>query len=224
MAKVLIDGEIIAVKRREQLGVFLLDGSGSMDDIGEHNLTLSENVNRTLKDFMSHFKDSGVKHEFEIAVVNFDYEATVRLPRTPLTEVDDMVSYNPRDKTKDNPGTNIGLGLIKAKEIIDEYFAQPNPDGYNRTAIIAILSDGMCQHPESTLKIARELDSNPNIIIHCALFTTKERENVNMNKDAKNFLQDIKSEAGLFALTKDNATLRKFFNASMSSSKKKDNK
>ncbi|MDR0830107.1 MAG: hypothetical protein LBN95_08365 [Prevotellaceae bacterium] len=222
MAENLFDGEIVAVKYREQLGVFLLDGSGSMSDIGEANMTLAENVNSTFKDFISLFKQSSIRKEFEIAVINFDYEATVRVGRTPLTEFDEFGDYDPRDPDKDNPGTFIGAGLLKAKEIIDDYFAQPNPDEYPRTAVIAILSDGMCQHPEKTLPIARQLDSNPNITISSGLFTVLAREGDSDTKDAKNFLQQVKSKDGTYGVIRDNAALRRFFNASMSSSKKRD--
>ncbi|MCL2072672.1 MAG: CAP domain-containing protein [Marinilabiliaceae bacterium] len=221
----MLTGKLTAAKRKEQLCVFLLDGSGSMDDIGEMNNTLAENVGRTFKDFMSFFKESSIKEDFQIAVINFDYEAVVRQPRIALTEFPDFENYNPRDIGKEDPGTNIGLGLIEAKKIIDEFLAEPNPDEYRRDAVIAILSDGMCQHPESTLKIARELDANGNIIISCGLFTTKEREDKYLfNKDAKNFLQDIKSQEGLYGVIRDNKTLRKWFEASSSTTKKKENK
>ena len=220
MAKELFDGEIIAVKRREQLGIFLLDGSGSMDEIGENNCSLAENVNRTFKDFICFFKDSSIKEEFQIAVINFDYEATVKVPRTPLVDFDDFGNFNPRDQAKDNPGTDIGEGLRKAKEIINDYFNEPNPDQYPRTVTIATLSDGMCQRPESTIEIAKELNADPRITISCCLFTTPKREKESLNKDVKNFLQDIKSQEGIYTVVKDNAVLRKFFNASMSSIKK----
>ena len=224
MNEQLIDGGIIKVKKREQLGIFLLDGSGSMDDIGEMNNSLAENVGRVFKDFVvTRFMTSSISEEFQIAVINFDYEAIVRVPRIPLSAFEEFADYNPRDISKDNPGTNIGAGLQEAKKIIGDFFAQPNPDGYPRTVVIAILSDGMCQRPESTLAIARELDANPDITISCGLFTTKEREAAYINKEAKNFLQDIKSRAGIYGVIENNETLRKFFNASMSVNKEKEN-
>ena len=213
------EGKIFKVKRKEQLGIFLLDGSGSMDEVGEYNLSLAENVNNTFKEFMTLFQTSSIEHEFQIAVINFDYEATVRVPVTALTDFDVYADYNPRDKSKDNPGTNIGLGLLKAQEIIDEYFAQPNPDGYPRSVVIAILSDGMCQHPERTLSMANELKSNPDITISCGLFIKKGDISQAETKETQNFLRQIKSETGAYGLILNCEQLRKFFNASMSASK-----
>ena len=212
----LLGGELTAVKANEQLGIFLLDGSGSMDDIGEFNISLAENVGRVFKDFVStRFKTSSIKEEFQIAVINFDYEAVVRVPRIAVTDFDDFADYNPRDESKDNPGTFIGGGLLKAKEIIDDFFAQPNPDEYPRSVVIAILTDGMCQLPKETSQIARELDSNPNVTISCGLFTTREREHKGINTEVKNFLQMIKSKAGVYGVIENNEVLRKFFKASM---------
>jgi Mg-chelatase subunit ChlD len=218
--------EFIAVKTREQLGVFVLDGSGSMDDPGEANCSLAESVNRRLKDFFPFFQNSRIKHEFQIAVISFDYEARVLMGRTLLTDVDVFQNFNPRDEAKDNPGTNIGAGLHLAKCIINEFFEAPNPDEYLRSVVIAILSDGMCQHPEKTQAIARELDTDPRIVISCGLYTTREREadKTYTSEDVKNFLQDIKSKAGIYGVIDSNEKLRQFFMASMSASKKKENR
>jgi len=215
-------GKIVKVKRKEQLGIFLLDGSGSMDEVGDHNLSLAENVNNTFKDFMTLFQTSSIEHEFQIAVINFDYEATVRVPITALTDFDVYADYNPRDRSKDYPGTNIGLGLLKAQEIIDEYFAQPNPDGYPRSVVIAILSDGMCQHPERTISMSDELKHNTDITISCGLFIRKEDMSRAETIETQNFLMQIKSETGAYGKILNCEQLRKFFNASMSASKKKD--
>lgn len=218
----LYDSDLVKVKRKEQLGVFLLDGSGSMEEKGEANLTLAENVNQSFRDFISFFKQSSIADEFQIAVINFDYEARVRLDRTPLAEVNELDNFDPRDPAKENPGTDIGAALQQAQRIIDGYFSSPNPDGYKRSVVIAILSDGMCQHADSTRAVARRLDANPDIVISAALFSTKGRVGNTEFKDAKNFLQEIKSSEGVYTTAYDEKALRNFFNASVSVSKKKD--
>jgi uncharacterized protein YegL len=216
MAEILITGKREAVKRQERLGIFLLDGSGSMADIGDNNCSLAENVNRMLQYFFSGFKESAIREEFEIAIINFDHEAIVRLPRTPLVDLDDFMDFNPMDKSKNYfRGTDIGAGLRKAKEIIDAYFAQPNLEMYRRTVSIAILSDGMCNHPDETIKIARELGVDPRITISCGLFTAYRERNDDL-KNVKDFLQNITSETGgVYGPIRGNATLKKFFYASI---------
>jgi len=207
---------VIVIKRMEQLGIFLLDGSGSMDDIGEFNISLAENVGRVFKDFVSTFKTSSIKEEFQIAVINFDYEAVVRVPRMPLAEFDDFADYNPRDKSKENPHANISAGLKKAKEIIGDFFAQPNPNEFQRIVNIVILSNGMCQCPEDTLKIARDLDDNPNITINCGVFITKESEKDGENS-SQTLLEDLVSNNGMCRLIKNSCDLRMFFDSDMES-------
>lgn len=222
MAIGLFDGDIVKVKKKEQIGVFVLDGSGSMSDVGKANLTLAETVNRTFKDFISYFKTSRIADEFQIAVINFDNDARVRLPRMPLNDVNELEDFDPRDPSKDNPGTNIGEGLRRAKEIIDEYFSSPNPDKYPRSAVIVVLSDGMCQHPDQTRAIAKQVDKESDIIVSTALFSTDTRIGDSVTADAKNFLQEIKSDEGVYSTVYDEKALRNFFNASISVSKKKD--
>lgn len=46
-------GDVKPSRTFHQLGIFLLDGSGSMATIGNGGLTLAESVNRSFRDFLS---------------------------------------------------------------------------------------------------------------------------------------------------------------------------
>ena len=45
-------GEVIESRTFHQLGILVLDGSGSMAAIGDGNITLADSVNRAVREFL----------------------------------------------------------------------------------------------------------------------------------------------------------------------------
>ena len=49
-------GKITAPRTFHQLGILILDGSGSMAAIGDGNISLADSVNRAVREFFGYFK------------------------------------------------------------------------------------------------------------------------------------------------------------------------
>jgi hypothetical protein len=78
----------VVPKTFHQLGILVLDGSGSMSAKGRQNLTKAEEVELSMKEMLSRFDASRVKENFSFACIKFDHEATVTLNPTPFSELD----------------------------------------------------------------------------------------------------------------------------------------
>jgi uncharacterized protein YegL len=76
-------GEVTESRTFHQLGILVLDGSGSMKAEGDLKTSLAENVNLAVKEFLTYFKGSSIVNNFSIAVVTFSDTATVHTPLPP---------------------------------------------------------------------------------------------------------------------------------------------
>jgi hypothetical protein len=54
-------GEVTESRTFHQLGILILDGSGSMATIGDGNISLADNVNRAVREFLGFFKSSSIR-------------------------------------------------------------------------------------------------------------------------------------------------------------------
>ncbi len=51
-------GEVTESRTFHQLGILVLDGSGSMQAIGDGNISLADSVNRAVREFLGYFKNN----------------------------------------------------------------------------------------------------------------------------------------------------------------------
>jgi uncharacterized protein YegL len=211
-------GEVTEGRTFHQLGILVLDGSGSMQAIGDGNITLAESVNRAVREFLGFFKNSPIANNFSIAVITFDNNAKVHTPITELPKVDDFGDYNPMNGH--GGGTFIGGALLEAEKLASQFLNSPEASSVPHDVRIIIMSDGLCQAPDITKEVATKLKQNDKIMICSSLFTQLAKVGETETSEAKTVLAEIASAPNLYKTTYGETDLRKFFISSMSAKRK----
>jgi uncharacterized protein YegL len=203
-------------KNFHQLGVLVLDGSGSMHgNSASGNQSKAEAVNSAVKELLSRLKISNNKKNFSIAVVTFDGNAKVHTETTPVEEINDLGDYNPLNGH--GGGTNIPTALEEAKKIVKEHIDIGNMsenDGIPHSAVVIVMSDGMTSG--NPIFIADEIkkEFEEQVTICSTMFATKGKS----HPDAVNALRSISTTPDQHYITVyDGEALRDFFLASVSS-------
>lgn len=201
-------GIMPATRTFNQLGVLVLDGSGSMTDDAEGRITKAQAVNVAVREMLGRFKRSRYRRNFSFAVVAFDDSATVHTPVTPAEAIDDGADYDPTPKHGGN--TDIGSGLREAQRLADE-FLRDAPGDLSSSVVIMVMSDGMDDNPTSTLRIAEDIRRDPDVTVT----TTYFRGLSEFDQNAQDHLRALASNPDTgFQTVHDADTLRKFFIAS----------
>jgi uncharacterized protein with von Willebrand factor type A (vWA) domain len=162
-------GEIVTPQSFHQLGIFVIDGSGSMTGKTTSNLSKAEAVNLAVRETFTRFKVSRKKDCFSFAVVAFGDHAKAVGQRQKGTDIDDYADYNPLqyfDNGTGSSSTNIASGLEEALRIANDFFANKESSVPHKAAIV-VLTDGMCHHEADTRRVADQIKQNPNIQIFC---------------------------------------------------------
>jgi uncharacterized protein YegL len=211
-------GEVTESRTFHQLGILVLDGSGSMHAIGGGNISLAENVNRAVREFLGYFKNSSISNNFSFAVITFDNEAKVHTPITELTQLDDFGDYNPM--VGHGGGTFIAGALKEAENLATQFLNSSEATSIPHDVRIIIMSDGLCQAPDVTREVAKNLKLNDKIMICSSLFTQAAKADETETTEAKSVLADIASASNLYKTTYKETDLRQFFISSMSAKRK----
>jgi len=208
-------GKMDEVPTFNQLGILVLDGSGSMSDPAVGNISKAQAVNSAVREMFTRFSVSRYKKNFSFAVVTFDEDAAIHTAVIPATDVDDNADYDPM--RGHGGGTSIGSGLRKAREVAEK-FLQESSNHIDSSVVIVVMSDGRdgeagVANPADTRKIAEEIKNNNKITI-CAAYFAKVGLT---DTDAQNHLRDLASNAATgYKTVYDADTLRKFFIATVS--------
>lgn len=211
-------GEVTESRTFHQLGILVLDGSGSMQAIGDGNIFLADSVNRAVREFLGYFKNSSIANNFSFAVITFDNNAKVHTPITELPKVDDFGDYNPMNGH--GGGTFIGGALAEAEKLASQFLNTPEASSIPHDVRIIIMSDGLCQAPDVTREVAANLKQNDKIMICSSLFTQAAKAGETETSEAKSVLAEIASAANLYKTTYKETDLRQFFISSMSAKRK----
>ena len=144
------------------------------------------------------------------------------MPLTNGKDLDIFGDYNPLGKV-DNRDTKIGLGLDKAKDMVQEFLAKEAVENIPHSAVIVILSDGMSE-VEHTKKIASELKAmypKDKFTLCATLLEGKEYGTGTPEFEAaKSLLMEIVSHpTECFSVTCNKNTIRDFFIKSSSTNK-----
>ena len=214
-------GEVTESRTFHQLGILVLDGSGSMAAIGDGNISLSENVNRAVREFLGFFKNSSIANNFSFAIITFDDETKLHTPITELNAIDDFADYNPMNGH--GGGTYIGGALEVAEKLASEFLSKPETSSISHDVRIIIMSDGLCQAPDQTQTVAERLKKNEKIMICSTLFTHPSQIGETEVSNAKTVLSEIASASNLYKTTYQETDLRQFFISSMSAKRKFNN-
>jgi uncharacterized protein YegL len=197
-----------------QLGILVLDGSGSMTDKAAMNSTKAKEVNSGVVELFNRLNVSRVKQNFSFACIKFDESATVTLPPTSFDFNRLMIEdYDPI--VGKGGGTQIFEALNEAKKLAENFLNSNPTDGVPHKVLILLMSDGMCFQPQTTISVAANLKSNPKINIACAYFGTVGETAI----DAQKVLKEVSTDPSTFYTTVyDGEALRAFFERSISQS------
>lgn len=196
-----------------QLGILVLDGSGSMFDKAAMNSTKSKEVNAAVVELFNVINISRVKQNFSFGCIKFDTDATVNLIPTEFN-YSNLIGYDYDPTVNKGGGTHIFDALHKAKEMTDDFLNSASSDSVPHKVLVLLMSDGMCFEPDKTRKIAADLKSNPKVLIACAYFGTIG----NNDKEAQQLLKEISSDSSYYTTVYDGEALRAFFEKSISQS------
>lgn len=198
-----------------QLGIFLLDGSGSMERDGKSGRPLAHDANHALQSFLAWFKTGSKVNNFSISVITFGEQAEEHTPPTPLDQVDEQADYNPLTNHGDR--TDIGAALEKAEAIANAHFNQPDAQAnMPHTVHIIIMTDGLCLNAEHTRQVAARLRQTRGVELFCTLFIPPISIADTEVQLAKELMREVVGDDKRFRMSYDEPTLRKFFKESMS--------
>lgn len=197
-----------------QLGILVLDGSGSMTDKAAMNSTKAKEVNAAVMELFNRLNVSRVKQNFSFSCIKFDESATVSLQPTTF-DFTQLMNENYDPTIGKSGGTQIFEGLNEAKRLADNFLNNAPSDGVPHKVLILLMSDGMCFQPQTTVAVASNLKSNPKILIACAYFGTVGENDT----DAQKLLKEISTDPSTYYTTVyDGEALRAFFERSISQS------
>lgn len=208
-------GDVTLNKTINQLGILVLDGSGSMEEPAPGMVTKAKAVEGGLMEMFNRFNVSKKKQNFSFACIKFDNTLAVTLEPTPFDFNTLMNSnFDPREGRQIDGGTLTNLALDRAKEMAEKFIQNPSEPGITHKVLILLCSDGESHEPQKTLEISKEIKNDKLIEIACAYFGTVGKN----NPDAQSFLKEIASSATKFTTIYDGEALRNFFMASLSAS------
>lgn len=196
-----------------QLGILVLDGSGSMNELTAKKITKGQEVSNAVRDLISRFKASTLKNNFRLAVVNYDHSAKIVMDISKIQSIDDNKSFDP---TIGMGGTtSVAEGLKIAKQLAETFLSTKEEGGLNMKVLILVISDGLDMTEQETVSVANSLKSNPSIQIASCFLETLGGDIQGMNS-ASDFLKSLTSDITLFSRVNNTESLRDFFHRSMS--------
>ena len=158
-------GPVKDSKLFEQLGILVLDGSGSMNDEGETGQTKAQEVNHAVRGLAARLKVSRRAKNFKLALISYDVRVEKnRLQPTDLESVDDNGDYNPT--TGHGGGTAIGDALQAAYEVAEDFLSGQTE--FPRSVVIVLLSDGQNNSGQDPIAVADKIKNRQKKIAICA--------------------------------------------------------
>jgi len=199
-----------------QLGLLVLDGSGSMTAMGPFNTSKAKHVSAAVIELFNRINVSRVKQNFSFACIKFDDSPMLSLSPTSFNH--SVLMNQDFDPTKGKGGgTHIFEALSEAQKVAETFLSSAPVGGLPHKVLILLMSDGMCYQPKTSEAVATNIKANPKIQIACAYFGEVGK----VDPDAQNLLKEICSDLGngpAFTTVYDGEALRAFFERSMSQS------
>lgn len=196
-----------------QLGILVLDGSGSMGEFTAQRITKAEAVSSAVNDLFSRFKQSRMKSNFAFAIVNYDHRAKVRMQATETKDLDDHGDYDPMQGL--GGGTHIAEGLKAAQSIAKDFLKDEKEDGLAHSVVIIVMTDGVDESENQTIVQAKALKAMPKVRI-CGCFLETLGADVDAMQECADYVKSLCSDEQSFTNVSNADDLRKFFIASMS--------
>lgn len=206
-------GRMVASKTFEQLGILVLDGSGSMKEQTAQHISKADAVTQAVNDLFSRLKESRNKNNFSFAIVNYDHRSIVKMKPTPVKDVDDHGDYNPMDGL--GGATYISKGLEDAEKIAKDFLNQSQEGGLARSVVIVIMTDGVDMTEAETTSVANRLKKMNHVFVSGCFFETLGADAKDMQKCA-DYVKTLCTDETKFSMVSTAEALRNFFEASMS--------
>jgi len=209
-------GPVKVPKQFAQLGIIVVDGSGSMKEQAAGGISKAQATNNSIRELFTRFKVSRSAPNFAFAIVTFDEEAKVRLSPTNVgDDLDDNADYDP---LKGHGGqTKIFKALEEAENVANDFLGTAPEGGVPHSAVILVMSDGVCSDPARTRAVADRIKTGPRgqqIKIASAYFSTVGG---GADPTGETLLKAIASDPVLgYKTVYSGAALRDFFEASIS--------
>jgi hypothetical protein len=201
-------GPIVETKAFEQLGIFVLDGSPSMQQEGETGQAKHLEVDQAMRGVTSRLKVSRIKQNINLAAMSYsDDVQTDRLVPTPVTAIDETGNFDPLHPN--GSGTAIGDALAAAFDKAKQFLAQTSR--VPRSVVIVLMTDGQNNMGRDPIKVADEIKASGLRISICAAGYGKSGDIDEMT------LKKLVSDASGYSRVYDAEQLRKFFERSVSS-------
>jgi len=204
---------MVATKTFEQLGILVLDGSGSMSEMTAMRESKADAVTKAVNELFTRCKESRNCNNFSFAIVNYDHRSVVKMNPTPVKDVDDQGDYNPMEGL--GGATYISKGLEDAEKIAKDFLSQAEEGGLKRSVVIVIMTDGVDMTEAETTSVANRLKKMKDVEVSGCFFETLGAESNDIQKCA-DYLKTLCTDATKFSMVSDAETLRNFFEASMS--------
>ena len=207
-------GKTYGSKRFHQLAIIVLDGSFSMNDPGNFNMKIKEEVHLAVSGLYTRMKISKVANCFSSTVISFDDSPPkIKFPITPLADVDEHQNFDPT--IGHDGGTEIFRALEEAEKVADDFLNGIDEEGVPHSVMILLLSDGLCFDPERTKQVAERIKAKNHIQIATCYFSIKGQPDI----DAQELMKSVCSNpAQYYATVYGEETLRNFFIKSLSQS------
>ena len=169
-------------KTFEQLGILVLDGSGSMEEQTSQHITKADAVTQAVNDLFSRFKASSIRNNFSFAIVNYDHRSVVKMQPTPVKDIDDHGDYNPMEGL--GGATYISEGLKDAKKIAEDFLNQSQSNGLARSVVVMMMTDGVDMTKPETESVAKAIKQNDKVKLCGCFFETLGADEQTMNECA----------------------------------------
>ncbi len=199
-------GSITETKAFEQLGLLVLDGSGSMTHEGVTKMPKADEVNVAVRGLIARLKISRHRDNFLLGVVSYDGSANAdRVPPTPVSKLDDTADYNPLH----GHGGETAIGAaLKAAHNVAQSFLSGQGD-FPRSVVMVVMSDGQNTTGPSPIEAATEIRNSGERITICAAGYGKSGD-----LDEQTLRSIVSSPTG-YKHTYNDEELRQFFEASI---------
>lgn len=198
-----------SAKTKDELGILVLDGSGSMGDPDrEGKGTKAEAVSEAVKGLIERLKTSSRSPDFSLSLIIFDDQVeSPRLSPTPIKDIDvNALNTNPYLGGQ----TAIGDALEKAGEIADEFL---NRGGLlSPSVVIMLMSDGQSNAGKDPLAVSEALKNKfgEKATICCAAYG-KDADQDTLKKICSDSDKDFMSTANMQDTKSEIEALRSFF-------------
>lgn len=200
----------------KQLGILVLDGSGSMHGMTKERIEKADAVSKSVRSLFQRFKGSSKKKNFCFAIVNYDSKAIRRLDITEVDDLDVNADYNPTKELGNT--TSIAAGLKEAEKIADSFLGKREKGGVGRSVVIVVMTDGLDMTETESIEVANRLKQKQNNGIK--LLATSYFDSLEGTPEQKtqcvNFLQKLASDPAHCKVLATAEEMRKFFEESVS--------